>query len=550
MSEHLNVLVVDDDEMILEVFKDFFHRMGGYSILTARDGVEALEICQQNKVDFCFTDLNMRGMDGIEFTRKVHAFDNTIPVVVITGYPSTDNAITTLRNSVVDFLVKPFKIEEIQLTIRRALEKKALFVENMLLKEEIKGKERLASLNLELSDKVKDLNTLNLILQDVDLVSSSSGLFDRIVKLCGEVTTSDEAHFYVVDDTETRPIPVASFCRGAKEADQDTHACIEEVLVKRMSGGIPLLIKDGCDEALSSAGIRSLIAVPFKIREKVFGILAAVVKEGPVRFTEKHVYYLNFMSRRAGFVIENVALYENIYQNLFATLYAFVEAIEARDPYTKQHSGRVTELALSIGKEMGCSHEELNLLNFSGYLHDIGKIGIRDNIVLKPGSLTEKEYEVIKKHPIIGANIIGHLGLMSEEQKIILHHHERWDGNGYPDGLKGESIPLLSRILAVADVYDAMSSDRAYREKIPDEVIIKTIRQNAGTQFDKKVVHAFLKIYEKGEVGSEHEPVPSRSIRDALRPQSKVPDSLAGAMDQPHQQPHFRHSPVRVKGSE
>jgi HD-GYP domain-containing protein (c-di-GMP phosphodiesterase class II) len=208
------------------------------------------------------------------------------------------------------------------------------------------------------------------------------------------------------------------------------------------------------------------------------------------------------MAMRAAFVIENVALYDNIYENLFATLYAFVEAIEARDPYTKQHSSRVAEFALQIGKEIGCSHAELDLLNFSGHLHDIGKIGIRDSILLKPGPLTEEEYEVIKKHPVIGSNIIGHLGLMSEEQKIIHHHHERWDGSGYPDGLKAEEIPFLSRILALADVYDAMASDRAYRKRIPDKIIIETIAENVGTQFDEKVVHSFIKVYER-EVSSK-----------------------------------------------
>jgi putative nucleotidyltransferase with HDIG domain len=246
-----------------------------------------------------------------------------------------------------------------------------------------------------------------------------------------------------------------------------------------------------------------LIAIPFKIRQKVFGVLAAIIKEGSVPFTEKDLYYLSFVAKRAGYVIENVALYENIHENLFATLYAFVEAIEARDPYTKQHSSRVSQLALIIGKEMGCSNEELDLLSFSGHLHDIGKIGIRDNILLKPGPLNENERHAINRHPVIGANIIGHVGLMCEEQKIIRHHHERWDGTGYPDGLKGESVPFLSRILAVADIYDAMDSDRAYRKRIAQEVVVKTIRQNAGGQLDEAVVQAFLKAYEKGTITSK-----------------------------------------------
>ena len=134
MSEPLSILVVDDDEVILQVFKDFLHGRGAYSILTARDGTEALKILGHSKVDFCFTDLNMPGMDGIEFTREIHELDNTIPVVVMTGYPSTDNTIATLKHGVVDFLVKPFHIGDVELTIRRALEQKALFVENMLLK--------------------------------------------------------------------------------------------------------------------------------------------------------------------------------------------------------------------------------------------------------------------------------------------------------------------------------------------------------------------------------------------------------------------------------
>jgi len=498
----MNILVVDDDEMILEIFEDFLNSMDTRSVLTAKDGVEALDLCRNNKIDFCFTDLNMPGMDGIEFVKRVHQLDNTLPVVVMTGYPSADNAIATLKSGVVDFLVKPFKMEEIELTIRRVLEKRALFVENVLLKEELEGKERLQALNRELSDKIKDLKALNVILQEIDWVTSSSELFDLIVRLAAEITASDETHFYLVDENMRSWEPIASFYRKGREGDPSTQAWIQEILTRKMSDGTPLLMKDGHDDSLSGTQICSLVAVPLKIRWKIFGVLVGIIKDRSALFTEKDLHFLGFMNRRASFVIENAALYENIYQNLFATLYAFVEAIEARDPYTKQHSSRVTEFAISIGREMGCSDEQLDLLNFSGHLHDIGKIGIPDRILLKPGPLTDDEYEVIKTHPVIGAKIIGHLGLMAEEQKVIRHHHERWDGHGYPDGLKGESIPFLSRILAVADAYDAMASDRAYRKKIPDELIIKMVRENAGSQFDSEVVRAFLKVYQKGRIAS------------------------------------------------
>jgi response regulator RpfG family c-di-GMP phosphodiesterase len=508
MSEPLKILVVDDDEVILQVFTDFLQRKEEYAILTARDGTEALNIVFQDKVDFCFTDLHMPGMDGLEFTMKIHEFDNTLPVVVMTGYPSMDNAITTLKHGVVDFLVKPFHIGDIEITIKRALEQKALLVENMLLKEEVKGKERIDRLNKELSEKVRDLNILNMILRQVDWVTSSSDLFDLIVRLSADITNCDEVHFHVLEESVEKPIPISCFRKETKPASGevaqvDDHSYITEVLAREIQEGVPLLVNGGRENALSDTDISSVVAIPFRIRKKLFGMLSAVAKNGSASFTEKDLYYLNFLAERATFVIENVALYENIYENLFATLYAFVEAIEARDPYTQQHSSRVTEFAVTIGKAMGCSEEQIDLLTFSGHLHDIGKLAIPDSILLKPGPLTTNEFKAIKKHPVIGANIVGRLGLLTGEQRIILHHHERWNGKGYPGGLKGESIPFLSRILAVADVYDAMASDRAYRKRLADEVVLETIREGAGVDFDGEVVETFLSLYEKGEFSTD-----------------------------------------------
>jgi putative nucleotidyltransferase with HDIG domain len=240
--------------------------------------------------------------------------------------------------------------------------------------------------------------------------------------------------------------------------------------------------------------------VPLKIREKIFGVLTATITNGSSRFNEKDLYYLSFMTNKAAYTIENLALYENIYENLFSTLYAFVRTIEARDPYTQQHSSRVTSIAVAIGKEMNCTTEELDILNFSGMLHDIGKIGIRDDILLKPGRLTKEEFEKIKEHPSIGASIVEQLGLWDREKEIIRCHHERWDGGGYPKGLKQEDIPVLARILSVADVYDAIASDRAYRKKMEEARILKIINEGAGSQFDPQVVDVFNKLYAEGVI--------------------------------------------------
>jgi HD-GYP domain-containing protein (c-di-GMP phosphodiesterase class II) len=132
-----------------------------------------------------------------------------------------------------------------------------------------------------------------------------------------------------------------------------------------------------------------------------------------------------------------------------------------------------------------------------GYLHDIGKIGVRDSILNKPGPLTTEEYEIVKKHPSIGDSIVSELGLVPEERSIIRHHHERWDGKGYPDGLAGEQIPMLARIVSVVDAFDAMTSKRAYRDAMSREEALAELKKNSGEQFDPRALEAFLKVVEK-----------------------------------------------------
>ena len=236
------------------------------------------------------------------------------------------------------------------------------------------------------------------------------------------------------------------------------------------------------------------------MREKVFGVLTASISRNGNRFTEKDLNYLSFVTRNAAQTLENLALYEHIYENLLSTLYAFVKALEAKDAYTQQHSTRVTEIALSIGRGIGCTPEEMEVLNFAGRLHDIGKLGIPDNILLKPDKLTDDEFERIKRHPAIGADIVGQLGLWDQEQQLIRCHHERFDGAGYPEGLKGEEIPLLARVLAVADAYDAMASDRAYRKRLPAETILNNLQNGAGSQWDGTIVDIFLRLHAQGKI--------------------------------------------------
>jgi putative nucleotidyltransferase with HDIG domain len=364
--------------------------------------------------------------------------------------------------------------------------------------------------------KVDELNTLNRIMGHFTAASSSANAFQRTVDISKEVVRADAASFFVVTSSPGRPHEIASIrapsagseSSGPSPEDEITNSWpaggqdedLGQLAASVSADGLPLLVTGGAGGGGRPSRFRSLMAVPVKIRDKIFGVLTAATLAGGREFTEKDLFYLSFTTRTAAGTIENLALYENLYENLFATLYGFVNALEARDLYTRQHSSRVTEIALVLGRELGCSAEELNILNFAGPLHDIGKIGIRDDILLKPGRLSTEEFEKIKEHPIIGANMLRQLGLWDQERQIIRCHHERFDGGGYPDGLQREEIPFLARILSLADAYDAMASDRAYRKRMEQSLILHIIQEGSGTQFDPRIVGAFHQAYLDGKI--------------------------------------------------
>ena len=493
MDNRLKILVADDEERILSIFQSYFRSKNNFTILTATDGIEAFEIVKREEIDCCITDLSMPSLDGLELIRRIHTYNNTIPVVVITGYPSVDAALKTLRNGVVDFLIKPFGMHEILSTIERVMRKRTQFIENILKKEERNRNEQLLKVNQELQQKRKEVKTLDLILHKISQETTSRGLFTALVNISGDITTCDEAHLCIFDQEVKEPRTIASFFRD-KERVKGAAACVQSEVIRKIADErIPLFINE------HGAGV-SILAVPLKVKSRVFGVLISLNRDDTHRFCNEELYLLNLLGKKASVLVENMALYENISENLFSILYALVETIEARDPYTKQHSARVAHYAVPIAETIGCSQEDREKLAIACNLHDIGKIGVPDKILLKPGRLTDEEYEVIKKHPVIGANIINHFNMWSSEQEIIRHHHERWDGHGYPDGLGWEKIPLLSRILAVADVYDSLTSDRSYRRRLTESVSLREIKENGGSQFDSEIVDVFLDLYDKGMI--------------------------------------------------
>jgi diguanylate cyclase (GGDEF)-like protein/putative nucleotidyltransferase with HDIG domain len=176
---------------------------------------------------------------------------------------------------------------------------------------------------------------------------------------------------------------------------------------------------------------------------------------------------------------------------------ALIMAVDAKDPYTKEHSQNVSATSVEIAQAMGLSTGEIEIIKYAGLLHDVGKIAVNQDILVKKEPLTREEYEVLKKHPVIGVNILKDIRFLEKEIPIILHHHERYDGKGYPHGLKGREIPVGARIIAMADAFDAMTSGRGYKDKVSLEKTMAELKRGSGTQFAPEVVDAFLMVLQK-----------------------------------------------------
>lgn len=251
-------------------------------------------------------------------------------------------------------------------------------------------------------------------------------------------------------------------------------------------------------EILYEHGVVEVHLIPLNSRERLTGVLALFYPlrggRGP---DEEQRELVSAVAAQASMAVENACLYEDIERSYFSTVQALAKAIEVKDPYTRGHSERVTAYALMIAEAMGLDEVERQKLKYAATLHDIGKIGIAGRVLNKPGALTEEEYSHVKTHPALGDSIIEPVEFLQAPRPIILHHHERYDGKGYPAGLKGEEIPLAARILSVADAFEAMRSDRPYRRALPLEEARKELLRNSGTQFDPAVVEKFLEILER-----------------------------------------------------
>lgn len=242
---------------------------------------------------------------------------------------------------------------------------------------------------------------------------------------------------------------------------------------------------------------RSFISVPLRIKNRVIGVLNVNSSAAEHHFEERDVRLLTILADQAAITLENIELYDNLQNFYLEMVQTLARAIDAKDAYTHDHADRARRYARLIGHKLNLPAPMIRHIEYAALMHDIGKIGIDEQILHKAGKLTTEERAIIMKHPSIGNRILAPVAFLSPIAPMVLYHQEWYNGQGYPEGLRGEEIPLGARIVAVIDAFDAITSDRPYRKALPRSVAVDELQKGAGTQFDPKVVAAFLDILDE-----------------------------------------------------
>lgn len=353
--------------------------------------------------------------------------------------------------------------------------------------------------SMELSHKMQTIMVMNEIDRSILSTLEPQEILETAVRMIAKVIVCDSAVVALVEKKRGGFIFTAGFnssrgpsCSFFKFEDTSATDIIENRRPQYIADIMELKEPLPREKELINEGFLSLIRMPLISKGEVAGILAVMARR-PSAYTPEDLSTLEKLAAQIGVALENARLISDLEELFLGTVKSLSSAIDAKSPWTAGHSERVTKYAVDIGKEMGLSEKELKDLELVGLLHDVGKIGTYESILDKPGRLTEEEYMIMKQHPGKGAEILAPIRQMKDFIAGIKNHHENYDGTGYPDGLKGEQIPLFSRILSVADSVDAMGADRPYRAGRPMDAIIAELKRCSGTQFDPHVVDAFLK---------------------------------------------------------
>ncbi len=468
------ILVVDDEASIRELCGRILGR--SYEVSAASDGPTAITMARGQTPDLLLTDIRMPGMTGLEAARQIVAEAPEVSVVVMTGFSEFDSLLETVKLGVNGFLMKPFTPDDLRKTVEEGLRKGLFFKRNT----------RLRALQPLLDLRGNRLD-------DVD----QGRVFQIITETVLHELNAESVTLVALDEDGQELMVTTSGSSDAGAVTTTGHADPANSSASWRVAPEDLLAAEGIPEATADEEGRTL-SVPLQSGGNVVGVLTVMRSTTPFGGTDRDV--LRFIAAQGTIAIENVRLSRRQRRMYWNMVYALAAAVDLRDHPTREHSNRLAQYAVAIGTRMGLPSDHLEDLKAAGMLHDIGKIGIGDGVLLKPGDLTAEEYDGMKTHTLMGAKILAMADFPPRVVEAVLFHHERFDGAGYPLGLRGDQIPVEARILAGTDALESMTSTRSYRVAMPLPQALAELEQGRGTQFDPQVISALLVCLEAGDL--------------------------------------------------
>lgn len=470
------IVILDDEEYICNIVSEALWSES-YQVYAFNNPDQGLEFINNNRVDLVLSDLIMGRHNGVEVLDQTLSNHSDAIVILMTAHPTVETAISVLKKGAYDFMVKPFKLDLLKATISRGLSHQQIKRENVRLKEQV--------------EFLKVTNS-----GDVDY--KSDDFMKLVVNSCKQ-----EMLATAVAMMETNPTS-NDLIGCVYDADNETD--IDEILKKnhleeciKSNSNYPIIYKTPV-ETDGKRQIKTLILQPVRTRKKLYGLINILIYNKFGEITPGQLNVIKLLGNSAANTIANHYLYHNLQDSYIQAITGLANAIEARDAYTAGHTDRVSLLAEYTAKQMGWDQRNILNLRMGCSLHDIGKIGVPDSILNKPNSLSENERNLMSSHPQVGLKIIEGIKLFEPAIPYIAAHHERYDGTGYPNGLKGEEIPIEGRLLSVCDTFDAILSDRPYRKGKSLQFAVNELLEYSGQQFDPKIVAHFIKMLNSRKV--------------------------------------------------
>lgn len=478
LNNRKKVLVVDDDENICKLCGNSL-RNEGYHVFATCQPENVLGIVQKENINLVLTDIKMPNLDGLEILRRLMESHPDVAVVVMTAYATMEVAIKAVNDGAYSFIHKPFHVNEMALAVKNALERQRLIQENI---------------------RLKTLVSLFKVSEQISSTLEIKDLLGTVASAVMKETDSKKAVIYY-PDAETNEL-YARYAIGVGENEIDTIRVpfSEGIVGSAFQNRNPVLVRDFFSDDSTyphpvEKGLgNSAMAIPMLSKEKIMGVLSLFKNGQSVGFTEADKDIAAILTSQASIALDNAELILDLEILFLESMKSLAKTLDERDPFTHGHSHRVAKISRAIGNIMQLSEHEQETLRHAGVLHDIGKIGIRDEILLKPGPLSVDEYEIIKTHPEKGYNILKHITRLCDVAEAVYCHHEWYNGDGYPRNLRNSEVPLAGSILAVADAYDTITTDRPYRLKQSHENAIEILTRASGTQFHPEVVRALKQI--------------------------------------------------------